>query len=167
MSARWYVVHTQPNGESRADEHLRRQGYITYLPRLLKRRRHARKTEMVSRPLFPRYMFVQLDVASQGWHAIRSTFGVAGLVGGENGPQPVQDGIVESLLAARGEDGYFRAAASRAFRPGAAIRVVEGIFASASGFFESMSDNERVSVLLELLGRRVRVVLDYESVVPA
>ena len=75
MSARWYVVHTQPNSESRANEHLRRQGYITFLPKLLKRRRHARKTETVSRPLFPRYIFVQLDTVHQGWHAIRSTFG--------------------------------------------------------------------------------------------
>lgn len=164
MSARWYVVHTQPNGESRADEHLRRQGYVTFLPKLLRCRRHARKTELVSRPLFPRYMFVQLDIASQGWHAIRSTFGVTGLVGGENGPRPVQDGIVESLLAHRGEDGYFRAPPPRPFCPGEAIRVVEGIFSSASGFFERMSDSERVSVLLELLGRRVRVTLGVDSV---
>ncbi len=31
--ARWYVVHTQPNGEARADLNLRRQGFATYLPR--------------------------------------------------------------------------------------------------------------------------------------
>lgn len=167
MSVRWYVVHTQPNGETRADEHLRRQGYVTFLPRLLKRRRHARKTEMVSRPLFQRYMFVQLDAASQGWRAIRSTFGVAGLVGGENGPQPVQDGIVESLLARRGEDGYFRAPAATPFSAGMAIRVTEGLFATASGVFESMSDSERVSVLLELMGRRVRVALSIDSVAAA
>ena len=112
MSARWYVVYTQPNGESRADAHLRRQGYVTFLPKLLRRRRHARKIELVSRPLFPRYIFVKMDIASQGWHAIRSTFGVTGLVGGETGPQPVQDGIVESILAGQGEDGFFRAPAA-------------------------------------------------------
>jgi len=166
MSARWYVVHTQPNSESRANEHLRRQGYITFLPKLLKRRRHARKTETVSRPLFPRYIFVQLDTVHQGWHAIRSTLGVASLVGGEQGPTPVRDGIVEALRAQQGSDGFFRAQV-RKFAPGEAIRVVDGLFASAIGFFESMSDNERVSVLLEILGRRVRVVLDPDSVAAA
>jgi transcriptional antiterminator RfaH len=166
MNTRWYVVHTHPHAETRADEHLRRQGYVTFLPKLLKRRRHARKSEMVSRPLFPRYMFVQLDTANQGWHAIQSTFGVAGLVGSEAGPQPVRAGIVESLLASRDKGGYFQAAANP-FRPGMAIQVVEGIFASVSGFFESMNDNERVSVLLELLGRRVRATLSVDSVAAA
>ena len=166
MSARWYVVQTRPHAEQRADKHLRRQGFTTFLPRLLKNRRHARKTETVSRPLFPRYMFVRLDPASQSWHAIRSTMGVANLVGGEQGPVPVRDGIVEALRAQQGSDGFFRAQA-RKFAPGEAIRVVDGLFASAIGFFESMSDNERVSVLLEILGRRVRVVLDPNCVAAA
>jgi transcriptional antiterminator RfaH len=167
MSARWYVVQTQPHAESRADEHLRRQGFTTYLPKLLKHRRHARKTETVSRPLFPRYMFVRIDTGSQGWHAIRSTFGVTGLVGGDHGPTPVRDGIVESLRAQQGDDGYFRAPSACSFAPGAAVRVMDGTFATTIGFFESVGDNERVSVLLELLGRRVRVVLNSESVAAA
>lgn len=166
MSARWYVVHTQPNTESRANEHLRRQGFVTFLPKLLKCRRHARKTEMVSRPLFPRYMFVRLDTTSQGWHAIRSTIGVASIIGGEQGPTPVRDGIIEALRAQQGNDGFFRTQV-RKFAPGEAIRVMDGLFASAIGFFESMSDNERVSVLLDILGRRVRVVLDPDSVAAA
>jgi transcriptional antiterminator RfaH len=166
MSPRWFVVHTQPNAETRADEHLRRQGYVTFLPKLRKRRRHSRKTELVSRPLFPRYMFVHLDMAQQGWHAIRSTFGVASLVSGQDGPLPVQRGIVESLLTQQSEDGYF-SAPERKLVPGTAVRVMEGVFASASGLFESMSDSERVSVLLELLGRRVRVTLDADAVVAA
>ena len=165
-SARWYVVQTQPHAEGRADAHLRRQGFTTYMPKLLKQRRHARKTETVSRPLFPRYLFVLIDHTHQGWHAIRSTFGVADLVGGENGPVPVRSEIIAALRAQEGDDGYFRMAA-RKFAQGAAVRVLDGIFASAVGFFESMSDNDRVSVLLDLLGRRVRVVLAAESIAAA
>jgi len=165
-TARWYVVQTQPHAEGRANEHLRRQGFTTYMPRLLKQRSHARKTEMVSRPLFPRYMFVLIDSSNQGWHAIRSTFGVSSLVGGENGPVPVRDGIIEALRAREDEDGYFRAAAKK-FARGAAVKVVDGIFASAIGLFDSMGDKDRVSVLLDLLGRRVRVVLEADSIAAA
>ena len=166
QSARWYVVQTQPHAEARADAHLRRQGFTTYMPRLLKQRRHARKTDTVSRPLFPRYLFVLIDHTHQGWHAIRSTFGVADLVGGENGPAPVRTEIIAALRAQEGEDGCFRDTA-RKFASGAAVRVVDGIFASAVGFFESMNDSDRVSVLLDLLGRRVRVVLAAESIAAA
>jgi transcriptional antiterminator RfaH len=50
----WYVAYTQPNAESRAEEHLARQGYSIYLPRCRRLVRHARKRAVVLRPLFPR-----------------------------------------------------------------------------------------------------------------
>ena len=50
----WYVVQTQANGEFRAAENLRRQGFDVYLPRYLKRLRHARKVDFTAKPLFPR-----------------------------------------------------------------------------------------------------------------
>ena len=164
--SRWYVVQTQPHAEARAQEHLRRQGFTTYLPRLIKSRRHARKTEQVSRPLFPRYMFVLIDSTHQGWHAIRSTFGVSSLVGGDTGPTPVRDGVIEALRQREGADGHFHFDAPK-FMRGAAVRVLDGVFASCLGLFESMNDKDRVAVLLDLLGRRVRVVLEAESVAAA
>ena len=48
MTSRWYVVQTQPHAESKAVEHLARQGFGAYLPRYLKRRRHARKVELIA-----------------------------------------------------------------------------------------------------------------------
>ena len=58
----------------------RRQGYETYLPRYLKRRRHARKVDFAAKPLFPRYMFVAIDMATQRWRSVQSTIGVSRLV---------------------------------------------------------------------------------------
>jgi transcriptional antiterminator RfaH len=160
---RWYVVQTQPHAEARAQEHLRRQGFTTYLPKLRKSRRHARKTEQVSRPLFPRYMFVLIDHTHQGWHAIRSTFGVSNLVGGENGPVALRDDVIAALRQREGEDGHVHLDAPKFLR-GAAVRVLDGVFASCMGMFESMNDKDRVTVLLDLLGRRVRVGLEVDSV---
>jgi len=37
----WYAVQTQPNAEMKAVAHLARQDFEVYLPRFLKRRRHA------------------------------------------------------------------------------------------------------------------------------
>ena len=64
IGARWYVVQTQVNGEAKAAQNLLRQGYEIYLPRYLKRRRHARKMDFTAKPLFPRYMFVAIDIAT-------------------------------------------------------------------------------------------------------
>lgn len=68
--SRWYVVQTQANAENKAVAHLRRQGYATYLPRYLKRRRHARRVDTVPAALFPRYVFVEIDMAVQRWRSI-------------------------------------------------------------------------------------------------
>jgi len=54
----WHVVQTHIHAEAKAQMHLHRQGFETYLPRYLKRRRHARRTETVAAPLYPSYLFV-------------------------------------------------------------------------------------------------------------
>ena len=76
----WYVVQTQVNAEAKAARNLMRQGFEIYLPRYLKRRSHARKIEKVAAPLFPRYLFVCVDMEKQRWRSIQSTFGVSRLV---------------------------------------------------------------------------------------
>ena len=95
---RWYVVHSQPQNEIRADTHLRHQGFETYLPRHLRKRRHARKTEIVVKPLFPRYLFfVALDLKFDRWRAVHSTIGVSQLVTAGDVPIPVPDGAVDEI----------------------------------------------------------------------
>jgi transcriptional antiterminator RfaH len=160
--ARWYVVQTRPHAEAKAAAHLERQGFVTYLPRYLKRRRHARRVETVPAPLFPRYLFVAVDVAAQRWRSNRSTIGVTHLESHGDEPLPVADAVLDELRRRQDERGFVRLDQRPRFAPGAPVRVLEGAFAACLGLFESVSDGQRVSILLELLGRKVRVVLDTE-----
>src|SRR5215471_5201307 len=107
-AARWYVVHTQPNYEGRAEVNLQRQGFATYMPRYQRTRRHARKTETVLRPLFPRYLFVALDLARDRWRSIQSTFGVSQLVVAGDEPLPVPHAVIDQIRAREGSDGIVR-----------------------------------------------------------
>lgn len=154
---RWYVVHTQPNREARADLNLRRQGFATYLPRYVRRRRHARRHEMVARPLFPRYLFVALDPARDRWRAVHSTFGVNHLVLAGDEPLPVPGGVVEEIRARENDEGFVKLGLPAGIGPGSQVRLVDGIFADATGVLERVADERRVAILLELLGREVRV----------
>ena len=161
---RWYVVHTQPNGEGRADLHLRRQGCATYLPRYARRRRHARRQEMVKRPLFPRYLFVALDLARDRWRAVHSTFGVNRLVLAGEEPLAVADDVIEAIRAREDDDGMVALGLPAGVGPGSRVRLVDGIFAEAKGVLERIADDRRVAILLELLGREVRVFVSPASV---
>lgn len=159
---RWYVVHCQSNGERKALFHLRRQGYEAYLPVYRKTRRHARQVQEVSRPLFPRYLFVGLDIEKERWLAIKSTVGVSHIVCHGASPAPVPQGLVEAVKSQEDEHGHVALADFEKFKSGDAVRLMDGPFADQVGLFSRIADDHRVIVLLELLGRsvQVRVVKD-------
>lgn len=165
--ANWYVVQTHPNAEAKAASHLERQGFSVYVPRYLKRRRHARKIQTVQAPLFPRYLFVSIDLQSQRWRSIQSTFGVSRLVTNGDMPAAVPVPVIAGLKAREDERGLIIMAQRPSFAPGDKIRILSGAFAEALGLFEGSSDNDRVAILLECLGRKARVVLDADLVAAA
>ena len=163
----WYVVLTHTHAENKASAHLERQGFAVYLPRFLKRRRHARRVEIVPAPLFPRYLFVSIDVTTQRWRSVHSTIGVCSLIRNGDMPTAVPNSIVEHLQSRHDERGFIILDTRPRFAPGDKVRVVEGVFTASFGLFEGMTDRHRVSILLDLLGRKVRVVLDAEMVTAA
>ena len=167
MTQRWYVVQSQPNAERKAIAHLERQGFATYLPRYLKRRRHARQVEIVPAPLFPRYLFVAIDLGAQRWRSIFSTVGVSRLVCNGEMPTPISEEVLETLRAREDAGGYVRLDHRPAFQTGDRIRVLDGAFAECLGLYEGLRDSDRVAILLDLLGRKVRVTVDVESVAAA
>jgi transcriptional antiterminator RfaH len=167
IGVRWYVVQTQVNGELKAAQNLMRQGFEIYLPRYLKRRRHARKTDFTAKPLFPRYLFVAIDMATQRWRSIQSTLGVAHLVSNGDDPAMLPEGVVPALKAREDDKGFITIDSKPAFAQGDKIRVLAGVFTECAGLFNGIADRDRVSILLDLLGRKVRVCLDADMVAAA
>lgn len=164
---RWYVVHTKPNEEVRASSNLVRQGFSVYLPRYAKTRRHARKVDIVSRPLFPRYLFIALDLARDRWRSIQSTFGVMGLVMLTEQPVPLPSGVVEAIRARESAEGHIRLGLAQGLGVGSRVKLLEGAFAEHSGVLDRIADERRVAVLVQLLGRQVRVFVGAENVTAA
>jgi len=167
LCPRWFVAHTHPHAEAKATAHLNRQGFEIYFPRYLRRRRHARRIETVAAPLFPRYLFVAIDLGVQRWRSIYSTVGVSRLVCNGDDPTPVPNGIVEALQKRQDANGFIKLDSHPPFRTGDKIRVLDGAFSSCLGLFEGMAERERIAILLDLLGRKVRVVLDADLVAAA
>ncbi len=164
---RWYVAETHLRCEFRALAQLERQGYAAYLPRYEKRRRHARRTELVKTPLFPGYLFVCMDVARTRWRAIRSTIGVRSLICRGEQPVPVPWGIVEDIKAQENESGLVPLAPPIPYRPGEEVRITHGTFRNQTGWFQRVADRERVVILLTMLGRQLPFLVPLGSLRPA
>jgi transcription elongation factor/antiterminator RfaH len=162
---RWFLVHTLPKSEGRAELRLNAQGFRCYTPLFEKTIRHARKLRTVRAPLFPRYLFVILDLTRDSWSPIRSTIGVSRLFTNHDGrPVPVPVGIVESLIER--SDGQVTRLDSNLVR-GQRVIILSGPFANFAGTLARLDDAARVQVLLEMMGTEVPVTLHRSALAPA
>lgn len=151
----WYVLHTHANKEARAEINLLRQGFESWLPLYRKKRRHAGRQEIVLRPLFPRYIFVRVDLEKDKWRSLLSTFGVSRVIGDTEGPYPLEDYVIEDIRKRGDSDGIFSISPQK-FSSGNKVRITSGPFSDLEAVFHESSDSKRVLVLLKLMGQEVR-----------
>ena len=163
---KWYAVLCKPRGEEVAVTNLENQGYAVYLPRLLARHRRLGKWVNRIEPLFPRYLFLRLRDERQSLTPVRSTVGVSGMVRLGGQPAVVSDALIEALRAR--QDATVGVHLQRTvFAPGATVKFVEGPFSGLEGIFSKETGEERVIVLLDLLGKMNALKVDRDWLVAA
>ena len=132
----WYLVQARPRLAALAVEHLERQGYCVFHPRLQVEQLRRGRPVVVEQALFPVYLFIRLQAGVDNFGPVRSTRGVAQLVGFGNVPVPFDANLIESLRS-------HLAAAPDAPDPGVAALL---------GLAEP---RERIRALMGLVGRKV------------
>lgn len=162
----WYLVYCKPRQESVARENLARQGYETYLPLLHDARRRRGKRVMQVAPMFPRYLFIHLNSQSDNWAPIRSTLGVVSVVRFGRAAARVPDDLLASLRSREDEQGV-QILPVEEYRSGSRVRITQGSFAGYEGIFQAATGRDRVTVLLDVLGRNARTSVDADSIEPA
>jgi len=160
----WFVASTHTRCETKALINLNRQGFKTYFPRYEKQRRHARRVETVLAPLFPGYVFVNMDLALAAWQRIQSTFGVKHLICAGDDPLAVPPGVVEGIIEKENQSGVISIGKIVSFKKGDAVKVTMGAMVDQTGIFDCATSEERVAVLLDLLGRRMKVHLPVSAI---
>ena len=158
----WYAVHARPRQEATAELNLQRQGYQTYAPKIRVRKRKRDKWVKAVEPLFPRYLFIQVDAQQHSLAPVRSTLGVAGLVRFGQLLRPVPDCVIAYLKQMENPETHQYHADEWPHRPGDAVQVLAGPFAGLTGIFQAASGEDRALLLIGLLGRQnsVTVTMD-------
>lgn len=150
---KWYLVQCKSGQENRAVENLENQGFICYKPELITEKIIKGKLTKKTIPLFPGYIFIELNKVSSNWAVIRSTRGVLRLVSFGKEPIPVETQIVEHFKKTEG--GFSKTL----FNKGAKIKITDGPFAQLDAIFEESDGDKRAIVLLNLLNKWHRVKL--------
>jgi len=160
LSPRWYVIGAKARREQFAQEQLARRGVVTFLPRIVEPPGiHGRS---VIAPLFPGYLFVQIDIEDQYFDVVW-TPGVRKFIGFGTLPSPLDDTVVEFLQARTGQEGILRV--MPIFRAGERVRITHGPLEGLVGIIECPgSGRGRVRVLMELLRRQTRVEVPQQMI---
>ncbi len=138
----WHCCHTRPQQETRAAIELTNQDFRVFLPVL------------ASKPMFPRYIFVQFDRHQDPWGVIKNTRGCSGLLLDGYLPAIVPNYAIEAIMAYKPEIDPTPAQAT--FAPGQTVKIVEGPCAGIEGLFVADA-NRRVYALLEVCGKQIKV----------
>jgi transcriptional antiterminator RfaH len=154
---RWYAAKTKPRQEHTALEHLRRQNFETYCPRIMIERLKSTGIRRELEPLCPGYVLIRFDLSDTTWRVINSTRGISKLLSfTENGtPTAITPGSVESLKALEAQGKLFISEVTRLHR-GDKVRIKFGTLSDriAEVVF---SQGNRITLLLNLLGRKVPI----------
>jgi transcriptional antiterminator RfaH len=161
-SIRWIVVNTQPHRERLAGEHLGRQGFASYCPKILRTIKHARRVENVLRPIFPGYLFVEITPDMQRWQAIGSTIGVRSIVRRGQDLSFLDVGFIDSLKRREVDGMIARPAVPYAI--GQSIKIAGGPFDGLVAEIIRLPERDRLMVLMDILNQPTKVQIDIRQV---
>jgi transcriptional antiterminator RfaH len=162
----WYCILTKPQREKQVAEQLETLlGFEVYFPQIRLQRTIRRVRRQITEPLFPRYLFCRVDL-SCSYRAVRYAHDVVDLV--SFGPQPavVGDQLIDDLRSWANE-GHFTTVRP-AFASGERVQISDGPMQGLQAvILDECSDNERVAVLLSILGCDARLTIDSSQLAKA
>lgn len=164
---RWYVLRCEPQQERSAAGHLIGRRFKTYLPEIPRwtTRGVRRKKVQVMVPMFPGYLFVRLGpVSDRGrWGEAASTPGIHSFMRLDDSYAIVSDNDMKRVLEVEQGERKPKEKA-RPYARGETIRIGEGPFTGFNAQIIRLEEQDRITVLLNLLGRATPVSLESSQI---
>ena len=163
----WYVIHTYAGSEDRVKAHLEQRIrsmnsediFEVMIPTEEEIEIREGRRRPITKKSFPGYILVQMRMNETSWKVVRNTPGVTGFIGSENGPVPLTEEEVETIVV-RKETKAPRVKVE--ISKGEGVRIKDGPFADFVGVVDEISpDKGRAKVLVSFFGRETPVDLDF------
>jgi transcriptional antiterminator RfaH len=159
----WYVIQTKPKKEEDAKSYLSTKGLEIFNPLMENFVIRNGKINKEYKSLFPGYMFGKFDL-EQDYPLVRWGRGVKKVLSlGGGYPTPVSEEVI--TIIKRRTDSYGIVRKSYHFETNDRIRIKSGPLKDLLGIFERwVSDNDRVRILLNLIGYQPAVETHYSMI---
>ena len=149
--SKWFLVFTKAREEKRAKEHLENQGFEVFLPMISFEKTNPSKS-VILETMFPRYLFIKINIERDNWTHIKSTRGVSHLVVFGQKLAEVPSEVILFLKERTAENGIYRQEITRQeFQQGDKLVIKKGILKGKEAIFISKKSNNRVKILLKLI----------------
>tara|TARA_B100002003_G_scaffold210813_1_gene206857 strand:+ start:699 stop:1178 length:480 start_codon:yes stop_codon:yes gene_type:complete len=148
----WYALQHKPAQGDRALTHLQNQEIGCFYPKIPVEKIKAGKRTKKLEPLFPGYLFVNLEQSDPRWAKLRSTRGVLRIVSFANKPAPIGDDVIEHIKASLDS-----VAEQGGIKPGQAVQLNEGPFEGINAIFQAYDGEARAIVLINFMQKQQAV----------
>ena len=155
MSKEWFILQFKPNAHYQANKNLNQQGFETFLPLNNTTSRNASRFINANRPLFPGYMFITFDRTESKWHKINNTYGVSRLVTFNSTLKSIPDIFVNNLMKRYNLSGNLLPI--KKLKKGDQVKLLKGPFANFAATVEKYEDDQRIWILMDLMGRKSKI----------
>ena len=153
---KWYLVKTKPRQEKIAIQNLENQNFHVYCPRA-----KINKKNVV---LFPGYLFIQLDEEVENWSPIRSTKGVLNFVKFGLNFAKIPDSVI-AFIEANEKLTSEKIKNLEDFKAGENVRIIDGVFKNCIVIFQSLKSDDRVLLLMNILGQQQTLSVKRKSII--
>ena len=165
MAKEWFVIQLKPNSHHQAKKNLTRQGFDTFLPLHEITVRKASRFVKSTKPLFPGYMFVSFNKAENKWQKIKNTYGVSRLITFNSSLKSIPSTFVDNLMKRYDSSGKLIPTVK--MKKGDKVEILEGPFANFIATIEKYESDQRIWVLMDLMGRKAKIQTPLTALQPS
>ena len=151
----WYLLYCKPKQEQRVQENLLAQDITSFYPTF--RQRKTASSPMQTMPLFPRYLFVQLDSQKSNFSAVQYTRSVSSFVKTGGSPQQVPNELIEELQQRPSE--Y-----EESYKPGDSVQLSTGPYRDIQAIYQQPDGALRSVLLITMLNKEITLTVDNKSI---
>ena len=155
MTKEWFVIQLKPNSHHQAKKNLTRQGFDTFLPLHEITLRKASRFVKSTKPLFPGYMFVSFNKAENKWQKIKNTYGVSRLITINSSLKSIPTTFIDGLMKRYDSSGKLIPIVE--MKKGDKVEILEGPFANFIATVEKYESEQRIWILMDLMGRKTKL----------
>jgi transcriptional antiterminator RfaH len=165
----WYVLTYKPREEQRAYDNLTMQGYEVFLPRIAQVSTNRGLKQTSLKPLFPNYLFIQLDKEVANFNAVRSTRGIGSFVRFGLNQATIDNSIVNAIKKLISGNKRGKSLAQLlAYCQGDTVELTQGSLKGLKAIYQAKHGLERSLLMVKMLGQQSQVVVknqDFEKLV--